>query len=229
MRVSSDCDGLGCTSDGPVRILQTVSSDRAHHSLAGSNAGPAACFFTRPATPAAEAGSTKTPSCEDRMRYIARISRSVTSSMTPPDWSRASRANCHEAGLPIRIAVATVEGLGTTSRDDRRCPGSLEPPHARIVRAHAVMGVLGVTLPVSGDVARISYRQAVNVWSVSQLVDDFERGSLLAFDTNRVNAVHQGHGVVLRQGLASELKAVVEVSIDLQQSRAMRQRLRHLA
>ena len=33
--------------------------------------------------------------------------------MRPPDSSRAASANVHDAGLPIRMAVAIVTGLGT--------------------------------------------------------------------------------------------------------------------
>ena len=33
--------------------------------------------------------------------------------MTPPDSSRAASACFHEAGLPMRMAVATVSGFST--------------------------------------------------------------------------------------------------------------------
>ena len=70
-----------------------------------------------PATLAALAGSTKTPSSRASSRYAARISRSVTASIAPPDSSRAASACCQDAGLPIRIAVAIVDGLATTCPD----------------------------------------------------------------------------------------------------------------
>ena len=44
---------------------------------------------------------------------MARISSSLTASITPPDSSRAASAPDHEAGLPIRMAVATVSGSST--------------------------------------------------------------------------------------------------------------------
>jgi hypothetical protein len=48
------------------------------------------------------------------MRYADRISRSLTAAISPPEWSRASTALAHEAGLPMRIAVAIVDGCSTT-------------------------------------------------------------------------------------------------------------------
>jgi len=67
----------------------------------------------RPAKPAADEGSTKIPSRDAIKWYAARISLSVTASIKPPEESRASSACCHDAGLPIRIAVAIVFGFFT--------------------------------------------------------------------------------------------------------------------
>jgi hypothetical protein len=74
---------------------------------------PSSAARSSPATDAADAGSTKTPSSAASVRYAARISSSVTAPMCPPDSSRAARAPSHDAGLPIWIAVAIVWGLGT--------------------------------------------------------------------------------------------------------------------
>ena len=76
---------------------------------------PASAHWNNPATLAALASSTNTPTCRASSRYADRISRSVTAWISPPDWSRASSALVHEAGLPIRIAVAMVDGSGTTA------------------------------------------------------------------------------------------------------------------
>ena len=62
---------------------------------------------------AADAGSTKIPSVEDRIRWASRICSSVTDSMQPPDSSRAAIAWSHDAGLPMRMAVAMVSGSST--------------------------------------------------------------------------------------------------------------------
>ena len=74
---------------------------------------PAAWCLSSPATPAAEAGSTNTPSFAESQRWASRISSSVTESIIPPDSSRAASACSHEAGLPIRMAVAIVSGSVT--------------------------------------------------------------------------------------------------------------------
>ena len=59
---------------------------------------------------AADAGSTNTPTWDDSTRWACRISSSVTASIRPPDRSRAASACVHDAGLPIRMAVAMVSG-----------------------------------------------------------------------------------------------------------------------
>ena len=64
-----------------------------------------------PATDAADAASQKTDSSDARNRYAARISSSVTAVMAPPDSLAAAVAPYHEAGFPIRMAVATVSGF----------------------------------------------------------------------------------------------------------------------
>ena len=74
---------------------------------------PAFLCLISPARPAADEGSTKMPSFAAIRRYAARISLSVTESITPPDRSRASTACAHDAGLPMRIAVAMVSGFFT--------------------------------------------------------------------------------------------------------------------
>src|SRR5262249_62026895 len=77
---------------------------------------PAAADWSSPATLAALASSTKIPTRRASSRYALRMSRSVTAWMSPSDWSRASTAFAHEAGLPMRIAVAIVVGSVTTER-----------------------------------------------------------------------------------------------------------------
>ncbi|OLT18212.1 hypothetical protein BJF78_12340 [Pseudonocardia sp. CNS-139] len=74
---------------------------------------PSATDCSSPATLAAEAGSTNTASRADSSRYAARISSSVTALNCPFDPSRAAIAPPHDAGSPIRIAVAIVSGLRT--------------------------------------------------------------------------------------------------------------------
>ena len=186
---------------------------------------PAACFLIRPATPAAEPGSTKTPSLADSQRCAARISSSVTESISPPDSSRAAMAVSQEAGLPIRMAVAMVSGsvIGWPAPTGRRrrpgsptCVGVLVDDRAERAGGGGLVrrGVLLVALPVGGDVARVAHRQHVDVRGVAQVVDDLEGAGLLALDAGRVDRVHQEHRVGLAE-LAGDLQAVVEVAVDL--------------
>src|SRR6185369_383232 len=85
-----------------------------HTTVEPRGISPSSHDCSRPATLAALASSTKTPTLRASMRYADRISRSVTAAMVPPEASRASTALVHDAGLPIRIAVAMVDGSLTT-------------------------------------------------------------------------------------------------------------------
>ena len=78
-----------------------------------SKDSPELTLFNKPASDAAEAGSQKMPSSDANLRYVLRISSSLTLSMRPFDSSRAFKANSQLAGLPIRIADATVRGSST--------------------------------------------------------------------------------------------------------------------
>src|SRR5216684_3040488 len=62
------------------------------------------------ASGAAEAGSANNPSVLASRICADRISVSVTAAISPPDSSRALVAPSHDAGLPMRIADATVRG-----------------------------------------------------------------------------------------------------------------------
>src|SRR5918995_987467 len=85
----------------PVNTLTTVPS--------GALSSPAS--LSSPAIPAAEAGSQKTPSSWASISWAARISASVTLSMSPPESRAAVRAPSLLAGDPILMALATVSGL----------------------------------------------------------------------------------------------------------------------
>src|SRR5690606_21325182 len=86
----------------PVTVIVMVASEGTR---------PRADCWSRPATPAAEAGSTKMPTSPASSFCASRIWSSLTASMRPPELSRASTARCQEAGAPMRIAVATVSGF----------------------------------------------------------------------------------------------------------------------
>src|SRR2546422_4508854 len=74
---------------------------------------PSRTSLNRRARGAADAGSANSPSLLASRICADRISVSVTAAITPPDSSRAVVAPSQEAGLPIRIAEATVFGCGT--------------------------------------------------------------------------------------------------------------------
>ena len=77
-------------------------------------ASPESMVRKRPAMEAALAGSTKIPSFAASQRCAARISSSVTISTAPSECARASSASCQLAGLPMRMALATVSGFRKT-------------------------------------------------------------------------------------------------------------------
>ena len=85
-----------------------------HTTVAPRCSVPAAWSLSSPATLAALAGSANNPSRATR-RYDARISRSVTARICPSDSVAADSAFRHDAGLPMRMAVAIVCGSLTTS------------------------------------------------------------------------------------------------------------------
>jgi hypothetical protein len=60
-------------------------------------------------------------------------------------------------------------------------------------------------------------------------VDDLERGGLLPLDAKRVDRVDEGDGGIVGGELAGQLQAVVEVAIDLNDLRAVHDRLGKLA
>jgi hypothetical protein len=144
----------------------------------------------------------------------------------------------HEAGLPIRIAVAIVSGSSTGwPRTIGAAPAAWKP-HIRGVRRHGAKprrepravsrGILLVALPVGGDVAGVADRQAVDVRGVAEGVDDLEGRRLLPLDAGGVDRVDQLDRVGLGE-LASHGETVVEVARHLQQRGPVGDRLAELA
>ena len=76
---------------------------------------PASARSRRPATEIAEAGSTKIPTSCDSSRWAARMPSSLIAPKNPELSSRAASASSHEAGLPMRMALAMVSGFFTGS------------------------------------------------------------------------------------------------------------------
>src|SRR5699024_9610652 len=86
-----------------------------HTTVAPAGTSPASARTSSPATLAAEAGSTNTPTRRATRAWASRIWASLTASMRPEGSSRAATARDHEAGLPMRMAVATVSGFSSGS------------------------------------------------------------------------------------------------------------------
>ena len=135
-RVDRDGHRRRSAGDRPLRVLEAVAGDRADDALTRGSSSPAAATCSRPATQAADAGSTKTASAAGQQPVGGedlpvgdRVDRGRrTRRGRPAPWSS-------EAGLPIRIAVAIVLGLlDHLRRDDRRGAGGLEAPHPRRAR-----------------------------------------------------------------------------------------------
>ena len=228
-RVDRDGDRLGRAGDRPLRVLEAVAGDRADDGRARPAAVRRRRSCSSPATLAADAGSTNTASLRAHSRYASRICRSVTASISPPDSSRAASASVHDAGLPIRIAVAMVIGAATGAPlTIGAAPAAWNPNMRGVVVDDAVRGVLAVAPPVRGDVAGVADRDAVDVGGAAERVADLERRGLLALDPERVDRVDQRDRVVDGQ-LLREFEAVVEVAVDLQQLGAVHERLRELA
>ena len=83
---------------------------RTQTTTASRGISPAPVIAVMPATLVADDGSQKIPSSVARARYAARISSSLTAAILPPLSSRAAIAFSHDAGLPMRMAVAMVSG-----------------------------------------------------------------------------------------------------------------------
>ena len=111
----------------------------------------------------------------------------------------------------------------------RRGARGLGAEHAGQPVGQPVTVVLGIALPVSGDVARVADGQRMHVGCGAERVDDLERRGLLAFDAEWVDGVDQRDGREVGGELAGQLQAVVEVAVDLDDLRAVHDRLRELA
>ena len=117
------------------------------------------------------------------------------------------------------------DGLGLRHRravHERRRPLGLPAEHAR-ARAG-----LAEARPVGGDVPRVADGDAERVEAVAELVDDLERGGLLALEPERVDGVDERDRMARGQ-LAHERERLVEVAAQRDHARAVHQRLGQLA
>ena len=225
-------DDAGHLALGRVRILEAVAGQDRDDRRVRVEPAVGRHAAQTPATLAAEAGSQNTPSRRARSRYAARISSSVTASIRPPLSSRAAMASSHDAGSPIRMAVATVSGpLDPPAVDERRGAGGLEAPHRAASRAITPGVRVGPEArPVGADVAGVADRDGQDVRGAAEVVADLERGRLLAVEAERVDRVDQGDRVVVLLGQpADDVERLVEVAVDGDDPGAGDERLEQLA
>src|SRR5699024_851270 len=110
----------GSLSPWPVTVTAIV---------AESGTLPASAVLSSPATEAAEPGSTKMPSSRERNLRASRLSSSVTESVKPPEPSGAASARLRRAGLPRRLAAATVSGASAGCPSTRGAAPAVCTPH----------------------------------------------------------------------------------------------------
>ena len=85
-----------------------------------------------------------------------------------------------------------------------------------------------VAHPVGGDVAGVADGDAVQVRSVTQLIDDLKGGGLLAFQAVGVDGVDERDGLAVADG-AGEGEGVVEAAVDGEDAGAVGDGLSELA
>src|SRR5699024_5797010 len=124
------------------------------------------------------------------------------------------------------------DGLRVRDRGavDERCRARGLHAHHPGTRGDDALGVvLAVALPVRRDVAGVTDGQEMQIGRAAEHVDDLESGRLLPLDTHRVDRVDQTDLRVGGGGLAGQFEAVVEVAVDLDDRRAVHDRLGQLA
>src|SRR5579884_4005246 len=115
----SSASSVAGTASGRLSVRSTASGSlrpwpvSTHATTAPAGSRPSRARLRRPATGAADEGSTNTPSSRASSARAASSSSSVTASNAPPDSRTAAHAASHEAGRPMRIADATVSGRAT--------------------------------------------------------------------------------------------------------------------
>ena len=162
-----------------------------------------------PATLAADAGSHSTPSFAARNRYASRICSSVTALTAPPEEVIASIASSQRAGLPIRIALATVSGCSTGAPwTSGAAPAAWKPNIIATPREPGQFfeprqyAVMLPALPTGMQSASSS---------PAERFDELERAGLLSLDPEVVDRVDQRDRVAVGE-LADELQRLVEVA-----------------
>ena len=149
----------------------------------------------------------------------------------PPDASRAATAFVHDAGSPIRMAVAIVSGCSIRWPTTSGAAPAAWKPHIRgVVADEAGRAVLAEARPVGADVAGVADRDGEDVGRAAEVVADLEGGGLLALEAERVDRVDQRDRVVVLLGEgADDPERLVEVAVDGDDPGPGDQRLEQLA
>ena len=155
-----------------VRVLQPVAGQDADDRLGPTARRPR---FGQP--PHAGHARRRGRLAEDRpparamRRCASRISSSLTASMRRPTRPGPRSRPCHDAGLPMRMAVATVSGCSTGAPlTIGAAPAAWKPSMRGRLAARPVVGVPAEAPPVGGDVAGVADRQRQRVGRPPELV-----------------------------------------------------------
>ena len=84
--------------------------------------------------------------------------------------------------------------------------------------------IFPITDPIGGNVSRIADREQMKIRRVTEIIDNFKRGRLLASNAIRVNRVHNGKFLLVTE-LAHNSERIIEVSVNRHNLSAVRERL----
>ena len=91
----------------------------------------------------------------------------------------ARRPPCQLAGLPMRMAVATVCGSATgLPRTIGAAPAAWKPNMRGRRSIFLACVIFAVALPIGGDVAGVAHRQEMEIGRAAQLVANLKGGGL---------------------------------------------------
>ena len=93
-----------------------------------------------------------------------------------------------------------------------RCSRCLNSQHLRAPRCDLGVEVLTIALPIGGDVSGVADRDAMQIGSVAERVDDLHRSRLLSLDPIGIDRVDEGKRQPFSQ-LLSKSQRIVEVTV----------------
>src|SRR4051794_27574011 len=214
--------------DGPLGVLEAVAGHGAHHALAPLDQADG----MRPQQAGDRRGGRGLD--EDALGRREQPVRGEDLGVAHHVDRAAGLVARRDRAVPARGVADPDRGgerlgvqHGLAQHEGRRALG-LPTEHAGPARRAPEILVLGVALPVRGDVAGVADGQAVHVGRVTERLDDLERRGLLALDAEGVDRVHDRHAVDVAE-CTHDVEGLVEVPADLDDLRAVDERLRELA